>query len=164
MNKFKAIEIKVCTIRFFTKITEKHYSQYCYKTLHTYIIKFRSIRRHESPECGVKLWLYFFFNLRTRWWWMIKAMQWPSYPSKEIRLPLYKFWVGASARRSGKENLIPTWFQSHNRPVHMYTKQLSLKILCVSELKKNTGKATEGNFHKFRSWIKQVIVSYITSY
>jgi len=129
-----AIGIKICTIRFVTKLIEKVISLNNALKIFTYIICFPSIRKHEIRECGIKIWLYSFFNLWTSWWWMIKAMQCQLYHSKEIRFTCV---CGRKCRAVEIKKISFLTISDSTTVLYIPIKsRLFPKVLCVSELKK----------------------------
>ena len=67
---------------------------------------------------GVQVQLYCFFDLNSRWGWVVNATPGPLYPGKDTRYPLYRRLCGLH-RRSGRERNIspPTRIQSPDRRV-----------------------------------------------
>jgi len=72
---------------------------------------------HECPGGGLEVYLYSFFNLSTRWRWVVNATPWPLYPwerdpvpiGHEAGWPLGLVWTVL-------ENLAPTGIRFLDRP------------------------------------------------
>jgi len=68
------------------------------------------ITGHEDPEGEAEVQFYTFFNLGTRWGWVVNATSWPLYSQERDLVPTVEkagwaprpVWMGA-------ENLAPTW-------------------------------------------------------
>ena len=89
-------------------------------------------RRHRE---GIQVQLYSFFNMYTRWGWVVNATARPLYPRERESVPTVQeagwapgpVWTGA-------ENLAPTGIRSPERPV----RTLSRHTGCYSSLNKAT--------------------------
>jgi hypothetical protein len=69
-------------------------------------------RRYRSV---VKVWLYLFLNLGTKWGWVVNTAPWPPYPQEKAMVPTVQetgwtrgpLWIGA-------ENFAPTGIEARN--------------------------------------------------
>jgi hypothetical protein len=117
-----------------------------------------SHKKKRNPKCGINLWLHSFSNLRARWWWKIKAMQWPSYPSKEIGFPFVqrlccRLWSRCGKKVSSLEDFDATTFG-----------YISIQIYIVQKSYMWSRNCKWGEFSQISKWIIQQIGSNITSY
>jgi len=119
--------------------TEWHFSVLPYKKSWDTLIRLTASRTQNRPwklRGGVKLQLYCFVNLGTRWKRVVNTLLQPLYAQEETWYPWYRRMDGAKGQSEQKQKITPpTGISSLGHPMHGE----SLYLLCYPSPLKNTG-------------------------